>query len=76
MTQLLAEIVWLEDTSKVCYLLPLFYGAGEKPLTIATLNYDNAIELAAASANIPIEIGIEGWSQSGQFPQVEKEFNF
>lgn len=72
MTQMLAEIVWLEDPSKVCYLLPLFYGAGEKPLTIATLNYDNAIELAAASANIPIEIGIEGWSQSGQFPQIEK----
>lgn len=72
MTQLLTEIVWLQDAGKVSYLLPLFSWAEQDMLTIATLNYDNAIELAAESASVPLETGIEAWSQSRQFPQIEK----
>ena len=72
MTQMLAEIVWLENTDKVSYLLPLFSCAEQDTLTIASLNYDNGIELAAESAGIPVETGIEAWSQSRQFPQIEK----
>jgi hypothetical protein len=68
MTQQLIAMVWVENVEKVQYLLPLVSHAARKRMAIATLNYDNTIELAAAAAGIPLETGIEQWSNSGRFP--------
>jgi len=51
----------------VTYLKPLVKAAAEKSLTVATLNYDNTVELAASHTGVPVQTGIEGWSQTGLF---------
>ena len=49
----LRKNVWLDDASKVDYLSPLFRLAKRQgSLTIASLNYDNAIELAARTGAV------------------------
>lgn len=65
MLQKLIQLVWIEDDEKVDYLEPLL----QTKNTIVSLNYDNAIELAARKFNRSITTGIEYWSEKGQFPQ-------
>jgi hypothetical protein len=65
MIQLLAQMVWIDDPMRVQYLAPLVTNPNVR--VIATLNYDNAIELAASSCGIPCDTGIDEWSQSGLF---------
>jgi hypothetical protein len=72
MIQKLADMVWIEDGDQLDYLHPLVAYANENDLTIATLNYDNTIEVVATKAGFPLETGIEQWSQSGQFPEATK----
>jgi NAD-dependent SIR2 family protein deacetylase len=52
----------------VNYLTPLVE-MGRRPggLTIATLNYDRAVEQAAASAQVPLDSGIERWVAEGRW---------
>ena len=63
----LVEMVWITDLDKVNYLVPLVQYAKETKSTIATLNYDNAIELAGKIANVEIDTGFDRWSTSGDF---------
>jgi len=64
----LIEIVWIKDPARVKYLRPLLaLAAKQDRLVVATLNYDNSVELAAASAGVPCDTGITTWSQNGKF---------
>ena len=64
----LAEHVWIDDRSKVNYLKGLFASIGEQDyLTIATLNYDNTVELAAQADGHDFETSIKRWMSLGQF---------
>lgn len=68
MIQILTDILWIDKPLSVAYLNPLVNLASNgNRLIIATLNYDNSIELAASSQSIPLNIGIEKWSQNGFF---------
>lgn len=69
MTDKLVEMVWVEDQNKVAYLNPLVEYVNAKQLTVATLNYDNTIELSAQSQKFDLETGIKEWSESGYFPE-------
>lgn len=67
MIRKLVEMVWITDSSKVAYLIPLVQYASRRNSIIATLNYDNAIELAGQGAGIRIDTGFDSWSSSGDF---------
>jgi hypothetical protein len=68
MIRTLAKIVWISSPDKVNYLHPLINLVKErKRLVIATLNYDNAIELASKSNEITCNTGIDRWSKTGAF---------
>ena len=67
MIESLSKMVWLDDAERVNYLVPLVEQAQDSVLSIATLNYDNTIELAGEAAEVPVSTGIEEWSQTGQF---------
>jgi SIR2-like protein len=56
--ELLPEICWIRDASKVAYLSPLVVSARHQRLWIATLNFDNTIEAAAAAAGIAVDNGL------------------
>ena len=71
MIQRLVDMVWIDDVTKTDYLSPLISYAGKNNLVIASLNYDNAIELAANKANMPLTTGIETWSNTGQFSRPQ-----
>lgn len=72
MIRTLVEMVWLTDKSKVDYLIPLVSQGENDTITIASLNYDNAIELAAEEANIFLDTGIDSWSENGLFEKPEQ----
>jgi len=64
----LKDLVWIEDISKITYLAPLLNLLEKQGrLTIATLNYDNSVELLSESQNIECKTGISEWSASGRF---------
>jgi len=62
----LTSLVRLDDAARVAYLRPLVEYAYETHATIATLNYDTAVEATAVALSIPFSTGITGWAQSGQ----------
>lgn len=68
MISMLKDLVWIEEACKVEYLSPILNKIknGER-LVIATLNYDNGIELVAKANSIPCNTGIDIWSQKGIF---------
>jgi hypothetical protein len=53
----------LSSPKTVDYLLPLVELARTQPdgLDVATLNYDRTVELAAEAAQVPVNVGIDGW---------------
>ncbi len=64
----LKELVWIDEPKAVKHLGPLVnLLRRQKRLVIATLNYDNAVEILAESQNIECETGIERWSDTGNF---------
>lgn len=68
MTTNLVDMVWLDpEGADVDYLIPLVQPGRNGTGTIATLNYDNTIEIAAARAGTPLSTGITEWSQTGLF---------
>jgi hypothetical protein len=58
MLRLLPELCWVHDAAKVAYFSPLVTSARRQRLWIATLNFDNALEAAAAAANVEVDIGL------------------
>lgn len=68
MIKTLTDIVWIEDESKVDYLLPLLdLRTRDEKMVIATLNYDNGIEILCKKNNLEYTTGIQEWSESGNF---------
>lgn len=65
MIRALTDLVWLEDPWKTQYLDPLIQRANSKNLTIATLNYDNSVELSSDRLGVNIDTGLEEWSEEG-----------
>jgi len=64
----LRNLVWIEKAEAIAYLGPILnIFDHQKQLVIATLNYDNGVELLAASQHIPCTTGIEQWSMNGSF---------
>jgi|ERR1035441_1460013 NAD-dependent SIR2 family protein deacetylase len=68
----LRKLVLVENPKKVEYLLPMLQTKTQSNLTIATLNYDNTVELAAKSLGKDVQTGIIEWSKSGSFPKFDK----
>ena len=68
MLMMLGEIVWVNDPTKVEYLIPIVDRTKKNQrLLVTTLNYDNTVELIASSQQLPCNTGIESWSQTGTF---------
>lgn len=68
MIRTLIDIVWIRAPEKVNYLTPLMMHAAAQPtMVIATLNYDNTVELAASATGVACDTGIAEWSQTGKF---------
>ena len=62
----LKDLVWVEKPESVSHLGPLLnLMQRQGRLVIATLNYDNCVELLARSQEVPCETGIERWSERG-----------
>lgn len=49
------------DAAKVDYLSPLF-NATDRPVQIATLNYDRSVEILAERAGLSLSVGVEHWA--------------
>jgi hypothetical protein len=71
LTGALIEITWLRSPEKLEYLDPLLTAARDARITVATLNYDNAVELRAKALGIPCETGLAIWSTTGELPRPE-----
>lgn len=68
MTRALEKLAMIRDEKKVEYLKPLLnLVKKQKRLVVATLNYDNAVELLARDNSVPYDIGIKEWSEKGAF---------
>jgi len=71
LVRLLVDLVRIGDKGALWYLLPLANAGKACPLTIASLNYDLAIEYACALAGVPCTTGIESWERTAEFPKPE-----
>ncbi len=72
MRQMLVDIVWVEETAKVAYLMPLLSLLRRQiRLVIATLNYDNTVELLTQTHGVVCDTGIERWSETRTFDFAE-----
>jgi hypothetical protein len=68
MTLALRQLVAIGSADDAMYLSPLVsLSRMQGGLTIATLNYDLAMELVAAELNEPLATGIAAWSEARQF---------
>jgi len=64
----LTSLVSIESSDNTAYLLPLFRPLrSQQSLVIATLNYDNTVELAADTAGIKCLLGLETWNERREF---------
>lgn len=53
------------DPTKCDYLRPLIAQAQDRPLAVATLNYDVTVETAAMAAGVPCADGVTTWAEDG-----------
>jgi hypothetical protein len=68
MIQMLAKFVLVSDAAKVRHLAALeSLAKSQRRLTIASLNYDNCVELYCESVGIRCDTGIDEWSMRGTF---------
>lgn len=64
----LADIVWVERPELVAHLRPILsLLRRQERLAVATLNYDNAIEVLARSADVACNTDIETWGTEYPF---------
>jgi hypothetical protein len=52
----LAQVLWLKESAPVAYLAPLL--DRRRVSAIATLNYDNSVELCAAASGLAVSTGV------------------
>jgi hypothetical protein len=68
MVKRLRNIVWIDDPAKVDYLAPIAALARQQgSLAVATLNYDNGIELMSKACELPCATEITEWSTRQSF---------
>lgn len=68
MIQMLAKFVLVREAGRVSHLGPLRNLLASQPrLAIATLNYDNCVELFCENGGLRCETGINEWSTTGTF---------
>jgi hypothetical protein len=72
LTAKLLELTWLTDSKLSAYLHPLVKLGHSNRFTIATLNYDNTVELAAGTLNISCCTGLTEWVSTGCLPEPVK----
>lgn len=58
--------VFIRDNRDLSYLDPLVIAAERDQFSIATLNYDNSIELVAKRLGIEIDNGLKAWRDRGE----------
>lgn len=63
----LKKLVWIQDERDLSYLAPMVRYAAKHQVPIATLNYDNCIELVSSRLNLTVDTGINHWQQNGAF---------
>lgn len=63
----LSNLAWLKSAGQTAYLAPLANWAASNSGVIATLNYDNSVEIAAAAAGHQVTTGLDEWTSSGDF---------
>lgn len=69
MIGMLVNLVFVDDPKRVTYLAPLGdLVRTQKRLVVASLNYDNCVELFCENSGIPCETGIGQWSRGEGFP--------
>jgi NAD-dependent SIR2 family protein deacetylase len=67
MIRALIDLVWIKKQEETEYLCPLIARVSQqRDAFIATLNYDNTIESAAARLGIACDTGISEWSIKGK----------
>src|SRR5258707_3878936 len=71
LTAKLMQLTWLTDQTKSAYFNPLLKKAQTTRLIIATLNYDNTIELSADALNIPCHT-LGDWQATAVLPEPSK----
>jgi hypothetical protein len=68
MIRALTKLVWIDSGERVVHLESLLRLVGQqKRLVVATLNYDNSIELLSQRGNASCNTGIAQWSEAGTF---------
>jgi hypothetical protein len=67
MTLALRKVVHVTSAESVDYLSPIVNQGRLGTVTIATLNYDRTVELAASARGIECGTGIAEWSKSGKW---------
>lgn len=64
----LKDLVWISQDQKLGYLGPILNLVRRQGrLAIASLNYDNAIELLCTSQGVSCQTGIDNWTNLGNF---------
>lgn len=73
MVAMLPQLVCLKDSAKVGYFSPIRNVLEmQRGITIATLNYDNCVELFCGSNGIECETGIDSWPKLRSFDIEER----
>lgn len=63
----LINLVWIKEYENVSYLKPILsVFEKQKQLCVATLNYDNSIELLTSKNSVECNTGIKDWSETGE----------
>ena len=68
LTLFLVELAHVRDKERISYLCPMIERARSRPMTVATLNYDNSVELCAAELGISCATGVDEWRMHGRLP--------
>ena len=71
LTGKLMKLTWLNDHKKSAYLYPLLKKANAARLVIATLNYDNSVEMAAAELGVACHT-LGDWQVTSKLPECTK----
>ncbi|NBC01021.1 MAG: hypothetical protein GVY15_09210 [Bacteroidetes bacterium] len=70
LTVVLKNFVWVDDEGKTAYLDPLVQMGKMNALTIASLNYDNTVEVAGNRLGVGVDLGLERWRQNSLLEPV------
>ncbi|HUW32533.1 MAG TPA: hypothetical protein VM223_13060 [Planctomycetota bacterium] len=67
-----ARMMVITDPKRVDYLSPILDLSRQQPgVTVANLNWDNAIELLASEGNVVVDSGLNGWCETGSFQKQD-----